>query len=80
MIYFKKMQRFFKISTMPGNEDDYKLINKNNISKEEILYKDNNSSGSGLGKDCTLLSIGGSAGKSQSKDNSISNTNLNNSP
>ena len=33
----------------------------------------------GLGKDCTLLSIGGTAGKSQSKDNSLSNNNKNNS-
>ena len=74
MIYFKKMQRFFKISTIPGNEDDYKLINKDTISKKEILYKNNNSSGSRLGTDCTLLNIGGSAGKSQSKDNSLSNS------
>ena len=39
----------------------------------------NYNSWSGLGKDCTLLSIGGSADKSQSKDNSLNNNNINNS-
>ena len=69
---------FSLISPIPGNEDDYKLINKDNIPKAEILYKDNNSSGSGLGTDCTPPSTGGSAGKSQSKDNSLNNSNINN--
>ncbi len=71
---------FSLISPIPDNEDDYKLMNKTNfnneISKEEILCKDINSSG--LGTDSTpQLSTGGTGGKNQSKDNSLNNSNTN---
>jgi hypothetical protein len=73
---------FSLISPIPGSEDDYKLMNKNKnnneISKEEILCKDINTSGSGLGTDCTPVSTGGTGSKSQSKENSLNNSNINN--
>ena len=71
---------FSLISPIPDNEDDYKLMNKTNfnneISKEEILCKDINSSS--LGTDSSPpLSTGGTGGKNQSKDNSLNNSNAN---
>lgn len=73
---------FALISPIPINEEDScKLLNRNNfsnneISKEEIIFKDINSSGTGA--DSAPLSTGGTGVKDHSKDNSLSNINNNN--
>ena len=70
------------MSPIPVNEDDsYKMINNNNdISKEEILFKekekDKDGNSSGIGTEDTPLSTGGTGSKNQSKDNSINNSNI----
>ena len=72
---------FALISPIPINEEDScKILNKNNfsnneISKEEIIFKDINSSGTGA--DSAPLSTGGTGVKDHSKDNSLSNINNN---
>ena len=72
---------FALISPIPINEEDScKIINKNNfnnseISKEEIIFKDINSSGTGA--DSAPLSTGGTGAKEPSKDNSLNNINNN---
>ena len=63
-----------------NDEDSCKIINKNNfsnneISKEEIIFKDINSSGTGA--DSAPLSTGGTGVKDHSKDNSLNNINNN---
>ena len=63
-----------------NDEDSCKIINKNNfsnneISKEEIIFKDINSSGTGA--DSAPLSTGGTGVKDRSKDNSLNNINNN---
>jgi hypothetical protein len=63
-----------------NDEDSCKMINKNNfsnneISKEEIIFKDINSSGTGA--DSAPLSTGGTGVKDHSKDNSLNNINNN---
>ena len=60
-------------------EDSYKIMNNNNFNnnenaKEEVIYKDGNSSG--IGTDDTPLSTGGSGLKKQSKENSLNNSNI----
>ena len=70
---------FALISPIPINEEDScKIINKSNfnnneISKEEIIFKDINSSGTGA--DSAPLSTGGTGAKERSKDNSLNNSN-----
>ena len=68
---------FSLISPIPLNDDDsYKLVNNNEI-KGQIVIKDGNSSG--VGTDDTPLSTRGSGSKNQSKEPSISNSNISNS-
>ena len=72
------------MSPIPVNEDDsYKMINNNNdISKEEILYKEKekykDGNSSGIGTDDTPLSTRGTGLKNQSKENSLNNSNISN--
>ena len=72
---------FALISPIPiSEEDSCKIINKNNfnnseISKEEIIFKDINSSGTGA--DSAPLSTGGTGVKEPSKENSLNNINNN---
>ena len=74
-------KEFSLISPIPINEEDSsKLLNKNyfnnsELSKEELLFKDINSSGTGA--DSAPLSTGGTGVKEPSKDNSLNNTNNN---
>jgi len=74
-------KEFALISPIPINEEDSsKLLNKNyfnnsELSKEELLFKDINSSGTGA--DSAPLSTGGTGVKEPSKDNSLNNTNNN---
>ena len=74
-------KEFALISPIPINEEDSsKLLNKNyfnnsELSKEELLFKDINSSGTGA--DSAPLSTGGTGIKEPSKDNSLNNTNNN---
>jgi len=74
-------KEFALISPISINEEDSsKLLNKNyfnnsELSKEELLFKDINSSGTGA--DSAPLSTGGTGIKEPSKDNSLNNTNNN---
>ena len=74
-------KEFALISPIPINEEDSsKILNKNyfnnsELSKEELLFKDINSSGTGA--DSAPLSTGGTGIKEPSKDNSLNNTNNN---
>ena len=74
-------KEFALISPISINEEDSsKLLNKNyfnnsELSKEELLFKDINSSGTGA--DSAPLSTGGTGVKEPSKDNSLNNTNNN---
>jgi len=74
-------KEFALISPIPINEEDSsKLLNKNyfnnsELSKEELLFKDINLSGTGA--DSAPLSTGGTGVKEPSKDNSLNNTNNN---
>ena len=67
------------ISPIPiSEEDSCKIINKNNfnnseISKEEIIFKDINSSGTVA--DSAPLITGGTGVKEPSEDNSLNNIN-----
>ena len=71
---------FSLMSPIPIQEEDsYKIMNNNNFNnnenaKEEVIYKDGNSSG--IGTDDTPLSTGGSGLKKQSKENSLNNSNI----
>ena len=71
---------FSLMSPIPvHDEDSYKILNNNNFynnenSKEEVIYKDGNSSG--IGSDDTPLSTGGTGLKNHSKENSLNNSNI----
>ena len=70
---------FYLINSMPINEEDsYKILNNNNDAlkeeKEEIIFKDGSSSGTGT--EDTPSRTGETGMKSQSKDSSLNNSNI----